>query len=144
MVFARPLRPVLLRAHPAVRTLFAVTAAFATYFTMYGVRKAFAAAEFAGVEVSFFGSTFGLKTLLVVSQIVGYATAKFGGVKFCSEARRQQRGWLLIAMIAWAEAALVLFAVVPPPWKPVALFLNGMPLGMVWGLVVQYLEGRRT
>src|SRR5262249_25364721 len=25
-----------------------------------------------------------------------------------------------------------------------AIFLNGLPLGMVWGLVVSYLEGRRT
>ena len=28
--------------------------------------------------------------------------------------------------------------------KIIALFLNGIPLGMVWGLVVWYLEGRRT
>lgn len=40
--------------------------------------------------------------------------------------------------------ALVLFAVLPPNWKIVAIFLNGLPLGMVWGLVVRYLEGRRT
>ena len=25
-----------------------------------------------------------------------------------------------------------------------AIFLNGLPLGMVWGLVILYLEGRRT
>ena len=32
----------------------------------------------------------------------------------------------------------------PNNWKVSAIFLNGLPLGMVWGLVVRYLEGRRT
>lgn len=43
-----------------------------------------------------------------------------------------------------AELALVLFAVVPPQWKLLAIFFNGLPLGMVWGMVVWYLEGRRA
>ena len=51
---------------------------------------------------------------------------------------------MLILLICWAEAALVLFGVLPPNFKIVAIFLNGLPLGMVWGLVVWYLEGRRT
>src|SRR5690606_8394881 len=50
----------------------------------------------------------------------------------------------LVLIIAWAEAALLLFAVVPPWAKPIALFLNGLPLGMVWGVVFSFLEGRRT
>ena len=35
-------------------------------------------------------------------------------------------------------------ALLPEQWKFVAIFFNGLPLGMVWGLVVWYLEGRRT
>jgi len=38
----------------------------------------------------------------------------------------------------------VLFAVLPQPLKLPAILLNGLPLGMIWGLVVRYLEGRRT
>jgi len=38
----------------------------------------------------------------------------------------------------------VAFAVAPGSWKVLAMFFNGLPLGMVWGLVVRYLEGRRT
>ncbi|MEW4451247.1 DUF5690 family protein, partial [Bremerella sp. JC817] len=38
------------------------------------------------------------------------------------------------------DATLMLFAVVPVHWKVLAIFLNGLPLGMVWGLVVRYLE----
>jgi hypothetical protein len=33
---------------------------------------------------------------------------------------------------------------VPTPWNVPCLFLNGLPLGMIWGLVFSYLEGRRA
>ena len=41
---------------------------------------------------------------------------------------------MLIALIVAAELALILFAVLPQNWKVAAIFLNGLPLGMVWGL----------
>jgi len=50
----------------------------------------------------------------------------------------------IIALVALSEIALVLFGAAPPGWKVAAIFLNGLPLGLVWGLFVQYLEGRRT
>ena len=43
-----------------------------------------------------------------------------------------------------AEFALLLFGMVPEQFKVVAIFLNGIPLGMVWGSVSRYLEGRRA
>jgi hypothetical protein len=46
-------------------------------------------------------------------------------------------------MIVLAQLALLFFAVLPLNLKIVAIFCNGLPLGMVWGLVVWYLEGRR-
>ena len=51
---------------------------------------------------------------------------------------------LLVALIGWAELALVAYGLVPNNLKVAAIFFNGLPLGMVWGLVVWYLEGRRT
>ena len=51
---------------------------------------------------------------------------------------------MLVGLILAAEAALLIFGLVPPHWKVLAIFLNGLPLGMIWGLVVWYLEGRRT
>ncbi|MCA9258527.1 MAG: hypothetical protein KDA61_04980 [Planctomycetales bacterium] len=124
--------------------LFAVSAAFAVYFCMYAFRKPFAAGVYEGMHVGFAGFEWELKTALVVSQILGYALSKFIGVKFCSEATRGRRATALIALVVAAEAALLAFAAVPTAWKPAALFFNGLPLGMVWGLVVQFLEGRRT
>jgi hypothetical protein len=122
--------------------MYAVAVAFTTYFCMYAFRKPFAAAKFEGL--SFFGTEVELKTALVVSQIVGYALSKFVGIKVCSEAGGDRRATLLVILILWAEAALLLFAILPPNWRIVPIFLNGLPLGMVWGLVVSYLEGRRT
>jgi hypothetical protein len=39
---------------------------------------------------------------------------------------------------------LLLFALVPAPWNFICLFVNGLPLGMVFGLVLGFLEGRRA
>ncbi len=41
----------------------------------------------------------------------------------------------------FAEFSLVLFGRVPRPWNVLCLFLNGLPLGMVFGLVLGLLEG---
>jgi hypothetical protein len=128
------------RAPGPVFVAVAIGAAFSAYFCMYAFRKPFAAATFAGEG---FGGV-ALKTSFVISQIVGYALSKFVGIKVCSEVSRGRRAAYLVLFVLWAEAALVLFAVAPPALKVAAMFLNGLPLGMVWGLVVWYLEGRRT
>jgi len=123
-----------------VFVLYAIAASFSTYFCMYAFRKPFAVGQYAGLKLG----DIELKTALVISQIIGYALSKYIGIKVCSEATRGRRAASLVFFILWAEAALVLFAVVPPGLKLIAIFLNGLPLGMVWGLVVWYLEGRRT
>jgi len=123
-------------------TLWASSAAFSAYFCMYAFRKPFAAASFSGLH--FAGTDFGLKSALVISQVIGYAISKFIGIKVCSEISASKRALALVGLIAVAELALVLFGAAPPSWRVVAIFLNGLPLGMVWGMVVAYLEGRRT
>lgn len=47
-------------------------------------------------------------------------------------------------LIGLSELALVLFGLLPRPWNIVCMFLNGLPLGMVFGLVMGFLEGRRV
>jgi phosphonate degradation associated HDIG domain protein len=121
---------------------FAIAAAFSTYFCMYAFRKPFTAARFDGQQ--FLGSEIALKTAFVVSQIIGYTASKYIGIKVCPEVRPGRRAGMLVFLILCAQAALVLFAILPPDFKVLAIFLNGLPLGMVWGLVVWYLEGRMT
>ena len=114
--------------------------AFSTYFCMYAFRKPFAAGTYPADPA--FGLD--LKTVFVVSQVLGYTVSKYLGIKWVSEVSRTRRVVLLVGLIAIAELALLGFAVLPVSLKIGAIFVNGLPLGMVWGLVVRYLEGRRA
>ncbi|MBT5532073.1 hypothetical protein HOK31_03365, partial [Candidatus Poribacteria bacterium] len=122
-------------------SIFAAAVAFITYFSMYAFRKPYAVASFADAGTVW---GVGMKSAFVISQTLGYAASKFLGIKFVSEAPRAHRAAALVALIAAAELALLMFAIAPGPWKLAAIALNGLPLGMVWGLVFSFLEGRRT
>jgi MFS family permease len=130
------------RARPGVLGLYAIAAAFTTYFCMYAFRKPFAAAEYGGLKL--WGTGLDAKTAYVIAQILGYTISKFVGMKVCAEIGRRGRARLLVGLILAAWGALLLFALLPLPLKVLAIFLNGLPLGMVWGTVVLHLEGRRT
>ncbi len=120
--------------------LWTVAAAFSTYFCMYAFRKPFTAAQFDG-ELAF---GMPLKSLLIISQVIGYAISKFVGIRVIAEMPASGRARALILLIGASEAALILFGCIPRPWNVACLFLNGLPLGMVFGLVLGFLEGRRV
>jgi hypothetical protein len=123
-------------------TLFlAGLAAFGAYFAMYAFRKPLSAATYTDIAWHY---TIGYKTLLLIAQIMGYALSKLIGVRVIAEFGRHGRARLILALIGLSWVALVLFALVPAPWNIPCLFLNGLPLGLIWGLVFSYLEGRRT
>lgn len=136
------LRERLAGAHPLLFALYGGLAAFAAYFSMYAFRKPFTAATYA--DVPGWEGVIDFKIALVIAQVAGYALSKFIGVKVVSEMAAARRGAAIVALIAASWFALVLFAILPPAWKVLALFLNGLPLGMIWGLVFGYVEGRRT
>lgn len=115
-------------------------AAFLCYTGMYAVRKSFLAGQYEGIEFS--GMHF--KTILVISQVIGYLLSKFIGIKVISELTQQRRTVLLIGLVGFGLLMLLAFAVVPPMLKPITLFFNGLPLGMIFGVVFSYLEGRRN
>ncbi|MGE0546946.1 MAG: DUF5690 family protein [Kofleriaceae bacterium] len=135
-----PLTRWLARASAGTFATYAVVVAFTTYFCMYSFRKPFAAALFEGAGIG----PLDLKSALIIGQLIGYALSKLIGVKVNSEMPPRRRAWALVLLIVWAELALIAFAVLPPPGKVVAMFLNGLPLGTVWGVVFSFLEGRRT
>jgi len=117
----------------------AIFAAFGAYFCMYAFRKPFTSGSYTGLTI--LGAD--MKTMLVTSQVFGYMVSKFLGIKVVSELPPHRRAVALLVMIGLAELALVGFAVVPAPWNCLFLFLNGLPLGMVFGLVLGFLEGRK-
>jgi hypothetical protein len=114
--------------------------AFGAYFAMYAFRKPFTVASFASAApfiVQF-------KIALVISQLIGYALSKVAGIKVISEMPPHLRAVGILVLIGAAELALVAFAVTPAPWSIACLFVNGLSLGMIWGLVFGFLEGRRV
>ncbi|WP_330744706.1 DUF5690 family protein [Chryseobacterium sp. CP-77] len=121
-------------------TLKAAFAAFGVYFCMYGFRKPFTVASFEGL--SYFGVDY--KILIIIAQAVGYFVSKFIGIKFISELKPQKRLTYLLIFITVAELALLGFAAVPAPYNILFMFVNGIPLGMIWGIVFSYIEGRKT
>ena len=123
-------------AHPA----WVLFAAFGTYFCMYGFRKPYTAATYA--EASFFGINY--KILLIIAQTLGYVIAKWAGIKIVSQIKPKQRIAAILTLIAFAELMLLLFGIVPRPWNIGCLFLNGLPLGVVFGLVLGFVEGRNN
>jgi hypothetical protein len=50
----------------------------------------------------------------------------------------------LVILVVCAQLTLVAFGILPDQLKVLAMFLNGIPLGMMWGVIVRYLEGRQT
>ena len=130
------------RLRPTAFVLYAGLAGFTAYFSMYAFRKPFTAATFA--DLPDWAGQIDYKVVLVIAQAVGYALSKWIGVKLIAEVGRGRRAALILGLIATSWLALVLFAVVPRPWNIAALFLNGLPLGLIWGLVFSYMEGRRV
>ncbi|MEQ8848024.1 DUF5690 family protein [Botrimarina sp.] len=126
-------------AGPTAFSAYCIGAAFATYFCMYAFRKPFTAAEYD--DGVLWGV--GYKSVFVAAQVAGYTLSKFIGIKVIAEMPRGRRAVSILALIGVAEASLVGFALVPPPYNFPFLFVNGLPLGMVFGLVLSFLEGRR-
>lgn len=119
--------------------LIAAAAAFCAYFCIYAFRKPFTAATFEGPQA--WGMD--LKVIFVISQLLGYTVSKFIGIKVVSEMPAQRRAWGTIALVVISEIALVGFAFAPLVVKVAMIFVNGLVLGMTFGLILAFLEGRK-
>jgi hypothetical protein len=118
----------------------AMVAAFVAYFCVYGFRKPFTAGTYDTDGV--WG--LGFKELVVLTQVSGYTLSKFAGIRVVAEMPPRRRIAALLGLVALAEAGLVAFGLLPRPWAALGLFVNGLALGMTFGLVFGFLEGRRS
>lgn len=125
---------------PAALVIYISLCAFVIYSCMYGFRKPYTVATYN--NIFFLGISY--KVCLVIAQVLGYMISKFYGIKFISGMKPERRGAYIILFIGIAWASLLLFAIIPPPYNIICMFINGLPLGMVWGLVFGFIEGRRT
>ena len=112
---------------------------FLGYTIMYAYRKPFAAGLYEGDMIWGVDA----KILFILSQIFGYAISKFVGIRFLPTIRNKHRKYYVIGSLFVAWISLLGFALLPQEFKLLSLFINGLPLGMIWGLIFSYLEGRR-
>ncbi|WP_321332379.1 DUF5690 family protein [uncultured Bacteroides sp.] len=122
-----------------VFALYASLTAFLTYSCMYAFRKPFTVGVYEGLN--FLGVDY--KIWLITSQVVGYTLSKFIGIKYISELKPSSRAGYILILVGLSEFALLLFWLVPAPYNFIFMFCNGLPLGMIWGVVFSYLEGRK-
>lgn len=127
-------------ANPFIFSLYASVVAFCAYTCIFAFRKPFTVATFDGL--SFGGIDY--KIWLISVQVIGYMISKFIGIKVIAEMSGEKRALGIFVMILVAGLSLVGFAFVPAPYNIVFMFLNGLPLGMGWGFMLGYLEGRRV
>jgi hypothetical protein len=123
----------------ALLIIWCIMAAFGTYFCMYAFRKPFTTGLYENYQL--WGMSY--KSILIISQVFGYMLSKIIGIKVIAELKAKSRILLIIGLIAFAEIALLAFGYVPFPYNFSFLFLNGLPLGMVWGVIFSFLEGRK-
>lgn len=83
------------------------------------------------------------KVWMVIFQVMGYMLSKFIGIKVVSELGAHSRAKGILLMVTIAGLSWLGFALSPTPYNLIFLFFNGLPLGMVWGMVFGYLEGRK-
>jgi Family of unknown function (DUF5690) len=129
-----------LNSSPVVFVLYASICAFAVYSCMYGFRKPYTVGLYS--DTPFQGIAY--KVCLVIAQVLGYMLSKFYGIRFIAAMKPQRRPLFILLFIGIAWLSLLLFALIPPPYNMICMFINGLPLGMVFGLVLGFLEGRRT
>ncbi len=120
----------------------AMLGSFTAYFSVYAFRKPFAVATYDNAN-SLGDITF--KVGLVLAQVLGYAISKFVGIKLVSSMPTAKRGenLVLLVLLAWMMLfGLGLFK--DHPISLLCLFLNGLLLGLLWGIIFSYLEGRKS
>ena len=124
----------------ALLILWAGGAALLSYSLVYALRKPYTAASFEGL--TFMGSDY--KVAVTTIQILGYVIAKFFGIKIISELKKENRFRFFVGSAILAELALVGFGLLEAPYNVAAMFVNGLSLGCMWGVIFSFIEGRKV
>jgi MFS family permease len=129
-----------MRKKEAFPLFLAALSAFCVYTCMFAYRKPVTAATFSGLQVW----AVDYKVWLVIAQTIGYMLSKFYGIRFIGALQPEKRFRFVLLFIGLAWMALFFFALVPAPYNLIFLVINGFPLGMIYGIVLSFLEGRRS
>lgn len=121
-------------------TVFTSFAAFFSYLFFYPFRRAYTAGTYEGLV--FFDVDY--KILIVVAQVLGFAVSKGIGIKYVSEMNHQNRSRNLLIIICLSLLCYLFFGLTPAPYNLFFIFLASLPLGMVYGTILGFLEGRKV
>lgn len=133
------LRAYLQQASPITIAVYTSFVSFCLYSCVYTFRKTFTVATF--TDLRFWQVDY--KVWLVVFQVMGYALSKMAGIKIISELKTANRSSSILVIVSASGLCWLMFGLVPAPWNLIFLFLNGLSLGLIWGVIFSYLEGRR-
>lgn len=128
------------RIADALFILWAGGAVLLSYSLVYALRKPYTAAAFTDLDL--FGIDY--KIAVTTIQILGYLIAKFVGIKLISELKRERRFKFFVSSVIVAQVSLVAFGLIEAPYNAFAMFLNGLSLGCMWGVIFSFIEGRRV
>ena len=124
-----------------INNVFIALICFLTYACVYAFRKPFTIGLYSN-EPKIFGVDY--KNILVIAQVIGYTISKFYGIQFVSELKKVGRGWTILLLVILSWIPLLIFPYIDGPWSVFFLLLNGLPLGVLWGLIFSFIEGRRA
>jgi hypothetical protein len=113
--------------------------AFLTYLCFYPFRRAYTAATYQ--DLIFWGVQF--KILIITAQVLGFAISKGIGIKIVSEMKPEHQAVNLLNITALSWFFMLFFALVPPPYNLIFILLASLPLGLFYGIILGFLEGRR-
>ena len=123
--------------HPLLIGLTIGCLAFCIYTSMYAIRKPFTALVYSQDILGY-----GIKSWMVLAQLLGYTLSKFVGIKWLGELNRNHRFRMIVLILTSATIPLLLIGFTNCKYWPIWMLLNGFPLGLIWGIVFSYIEGR--
>ena len=123
--------------HPLLIGLTIGCLAFCIYTSMYAIRKPFTALVYSQDILGY-----GIKSWMVLAQLLGYTLSKFVGIKWLGELNRNHRFRMIVLILTSATIPLLLIGFSNCKYWPIWMLLNGFPLGLIWGIVFSYIEGR--
>lgn len=98
---------------------------FLTYTCMYAFRRPWSVGFFEiQPDMLILGMSVSYKSMLLISQVFGYAAFKFVGIKFISELKKKERFRNLMFIVFFSMFCLLGFAIVLPTWKLLFLGLS--------------------
>ena len=119
-----PITQWLSKQESLIFSIYAIGAAFSCYFCMYAFRKPYTAIGYGSYE-TLWGLDY--KIALILAQLFGYTLSKFVGIKVISELNPKWRPLALLGFIGVAELSLIGFALTPPEYGPLFMFINDLP-----------------